>query len=210
MFDAVFFVSLFDLVGVAAFAATGALVASRNRMDMFGAVVLGFITGVGGGTLRDVLLDTPVFWFDNTASLVACASGVGAVYVALTRYKRVPERTIDILDAAGLALFTVIGAYKALVLGHGIAVAVITGFLTGCGGGILRDVLANEIPLVLAHKRLYATPSLSGGLLFALLYSMAEWMLVPAAMIGCAVTFGLRMASIKYNWRLPLFPDMKG
>jgi uncharacterized membrane protein YeiH len=209
MFDAVFFVSLFDLVGVAAFAATGALVASRNRLDILGAIVLGFITGVGGGTLRDVLLDTPVFWLNNNASLVACGAGVAAVYAALVKYKRAPEATIDILDAAGLALFTVIGAYKAIILGHGFVVAVITGFLTGCGGGILRDVLANEVPLVLAHKRLYATPSLAGGLAFALLYSIAEWMLVPAAIIGCAMTFGVRIASIQYNWRLPLFPDMK-
>jgi uncharacterized membrane protein YeiH len=198
------FIHLLDLIGIAAFAATGALVAGRNNLDFFGALFLAFVTGIGGGTLRDLLLDTPVFWLDRPDNLWACLTGFLIVFVSVKSTGRAPKATINSLDAVGLAVFTVIGAHKALDLGYSPSIAVITGFLTGCGGGILRDVLANETPLVLAHKRLYATPSLIGGTVFVLLQPFAETM---AVVIGALLVFGIRIGSLFFNWRLPHFPQ---
>ncbi len=202
------FIFLLDLIGLAAFAATGALVAGRNNLDLFGGLFLAFMAGVGGGTLRDLLLDAPVFWLEAPATLWACFAGFLVVFVSVKIFKRAPRATINLLDAVGLAVFTVIGAHKALALGYGPGIAVITGFLTGCGGGILRDVLANETPLVLAHKRLYATPSLVGGAVFVGLHAFFDGKNPALAVgVGAGLVFAVRIASLMFNWRLPIFPQ---
>lgn len=195
-----------DLAGVVAFAATGALLAGRRTMDVLGGVMLAFVTGIGGGTLRDMLLDTPVFWLDQPKYLWACLFGFAIVYVAVRRFGEAPRATINLIDSVGLAVFSILGAQKALDLGQMPVVAVIMGVLTGCGGGILRDVLANEIPMVLSRKRLYATTSLAGATLFVLLAPYAPSM---AMIAGFVLVFGLRLGAIFLNWRLPLFPEQK-
>lgn len=200
------FIILLDILGIAAFAATGALVAGRKNMDLFGALTLAFATGIGGGTLRDVILDAPVFWLQQMHALWACLGGFALVYAGHRYTGRAPRATINFLDAIGLAVFSVLGASKALALGHHPVVAVLMGFLTGCGGGMLRDVLANDVPLVLSHKRLYATPSLAGATLFVVLQPFS----IPVAIaVGFIATLGIRLGSLFFDWRLPLFPAAK-
>ena len=195
-----------DLAGVAAFAATGALVAGRHTMDVLGGLTLAFVTGIGGGTLRDLVLDAPVFWLTEPKYLWACLFGFAVVYVAVRRFGEAPRATINLIDSVGLAVFSVLGAQKALELSHMPVIAVIMGVLTGCGGGILRDVLANEIPMVLSRKRLYATTSLAGATLFVAVKPYAPTL---AMLAGFLLVFGLRLGAIFLDWRLPLFPEQK-
>jgi uncharacterized membrane protein YeiH len=199
-------IALLDLAGVVAFAATGALVAGRHTMDVLGGVVLAFVTGIGGGTVRDLLLDVPVFWLDQPKYIWACLLGFAIVYIAVRRYGEAPRATINLIDSIGLAVFSILGAQKALDLGHLPAIAIITGLLTGCGGGILRDVLANEIPMILSRKRLYATTSLLGAGIYV---AMAPYWPQAAMLVGFIIVFGLRLGAIFLNWRLPLFPEHK-
>ena len=197
---------ILDFIGIAAFAATGALVAGKHHMDMFGAVTLAFVTGIGGGTLRDMMLGANVFWLTQPHALWACLAGFSIVYIGHRFFGEAPKATINALDAVGLAVFSVLGASKAIDLGHAPVVAVMMGFLTGCGGGMLRDVLANDIPLVLVPKKLYATPSLIGAALFVAI----EPFHVPIAIgVGFIATLSIRMASVFLNWRLPAFPHGK-
>jgi uncharacterized membrane protein YeiH len=196
---------ILDFIGITAFAATGAMVAGKHNMDLFGALTLAFVTGIGGGTLRDLLLDTNVFWLTQPHAPWACLAGFLIVYLGHRFYGQAPKATINSLDAVGLAVFSVLGAAKAIDLGHAPVIAVLMGFLTGCGGGMLRDVLANDIPLVLSPKKLYATPSLIGATLFVVLQ---PWSAPLAIGVGFAATLGIRMASIFLNWRLPVFPSV--
>lgn len=197
--------TLLDFLGIVAFAATGAMVAAKHNMDVFGGAVLALVTGIGGGTVRDMILDVPVFWTQQPLYIWACLAGFVIVYVGLWRFSGVPRATINFTDAVGLAVFSVLGTQKALDLGHADSVAVIMGLLTGCGGGLIRDVLANEIPMVLSRKRLYATASLAGALLYAL---TVPYMADYALLAGMLVVFGLRIGSLFFNWRLPFFPAL--
>ncbi len=197
-----------DFTGILAFAATGALVAGQKRMDAFGGLVLAVVTGVGGGTLRDMILDVPVFWLRESDALLACMAGFGICWAVLLlrRKPHLPRhitKIIQWLDALGLALFTVIGARKGLLAGESAGVAIVMGVLTGIGGGILRDVLANRVPLVLSRIRFYATASFCGAAVFVLL-----WTFGPAFAFGAgfAVTLVLRVGALVYDWRLPMFP----
>lgn len=192
-----------DMIGIVAFAASGALVAGRKDMDLFGGLVLAFVTGIGGGTLRDIILDVPVFWLTQPSYLMACLAGFLLVYITQTRFRATPKATINFFDAIGLGVFTIMGAGKALMLGHSEAVALIMGMLTGCGGGIIRDMLANDIPLVLSRKRLYATASLAGALVFILLAPQAEGV---AVLLGTLTVLVIRLGALLFDWRLPTFP----
>lgn len=194
---------LLDMMGIVAFAATGALVAARNNMDMFGALALAFVTGIGGGTVRDLLLDVPVFWLDQPHYLWACLAGCLLVMVALYRYGQAPLVTINVIDALGLAVFTILGAQKTLALGHNPAVAVLMGMLTGCGGGMIRDILANRVPNVLSRNRLYATASLAGALVFVAVAYLSPFV---AMLAGFAAGLAIRLLALFRDWRLPLFP----
>jgi uncharacterized membrane protein YeiH len=200
------FIFLLDILGIVAFAATGAMLAARKEMDVFGALVLAFVTGIGGGTLRDLILDVPVFWLTQPHYLWACLAGFLLVYIALYRFHSVPRATINFVDAVGLGVFTVLGAQKTLALGHNEAVAVIMGMLTGCGGGMIRDVLANQVPIVLSRKRLYATASLLGGLIFVI---GAAYSQTIAMVAGFAIVMIIRIGALLRDWRLPFFPVQK-
>lgn len=197
---------LLDLVGIVAFAASGALVAAKNKMDMFGGIVLAFVTGIGGGSLRDMLLDTPVFWLSQPNYLWACLLGFLIVALAMQRFGTAPRATINFVDAVGLAVFTILGAQKTLALGHNEAVAVIMGMLTGCGGGMIRDILANQVPAVLTRNRLYAVASLSGAVVFV---GLVHYSPMLAMIGGFATGFLVRLVALFRNWRLPYFPDRK-
>lgn len=193
---------IMDLFGTATFAITGALAAGRKRMDVFGVVVLGCVTAIGGGTLRDVILGNhPVFWIsDNVYPLVATVAATGTF--VLVRYWKVPIRTLVYADAAGLAIFTIIGFQRGFEVTGSYSIAVIMGVTTGVVGGMIRDVLAGEIPLIL-RKEIYASASLSGAILFALMH----YFQLPGAwsvMIAVLAILTIRLAALRWNLSLPL------
>lgn len=192
-------------IGIAAvvvMAAAGVLEAGRKPIDVFGSIVVALAAALGGGTLRDLLLDRTVFWVAQQSYLIA-ATGAALATFALARLTRLPPRLFLIPDAAGLALFTVLGTQIALAAGAPWFVAGFMGVITGVVGGILRDVLCNEMPLVFTGQ-LYATASWLGALLLLLLLYLGLGQNVAAGIAMVAI-FALRMAAIRYDLQLPKF-----
>ncbi|MFN3596967.1 MAG: trimeric intracellular cation channel family protein [Rubricoccaceae bacterium] len=195
--------SFLDLAGVAVFAVSGALAAGRKRLDLLGVYVLAVVTAVGGGTLRDILLDRPPFWVTNPTPLVVIFAAATAT-VALARWGTPPPRLLRIADALGLGLFAVAGAQAAESASVGPLIVVIMGTMTGTFGGLIRDVLTTEIPLILRPGRLYATAAALGPVM----YLAAKAAGAPpdaAALLGIAATVALRLAAILLGLRLPVF-----
>ena len=195
------FLYALDLIGTAVFAITGVLVAFRRNMDWFGVFVLAFVTAVGGGTIRDMLLGgDAVFWITDTNYLyIIFASTIAGLM--MLKFSMGFKNTLLILDALGLATFMVLGVEKTLNFGAEPVVAIMMGVLTGVGGGAIRDVLAGEIPLVL-REGIYATAALVGGIVYVCLNSIGlplEWVALSSA----AVVFSLRLAGINRNLMLP-------
>lgn len=191
------------LLGVAVFAVSGALAAGRRSLDLLGVVVIATVTATGGGTLRDLLLDrNPVFWIADTTFLyVSVAAALLTVLYA--RFRHPPEKLILIADALGLALFSISGAQIAELAGHDGIVVVIMGTLTGAAGGMLRDVLCAEIPLILRRGRIYATAAIAGIVIYLLTSGPLGRDL--AALLGMTGIAGLRLAAIAWNLSLPVF-----
>jgi uncharacterized membrane protein YeiH len=196
-------IQILDLVGTAVFAITGALAAGRKRMDIFGVVLLGCVTALGGGTLRDVILGSrPVFWISDTWYLAVAAFTAAGTLVLAHRW-RLPQMVLIYADAVGLAVFTVIGYQKGFHATHSYSVAIVMGITTGVVGGILRDVLSGEIPLIL-RREIYASASLLGAVMLALLsyFKLPGPFSVSAAIL---TTLVIRLAALHWNLSLPLF-----
>jgi uncharacterized membrane protein YeiH len=190
------------LGGVAAQAAAGVLEAGRKPFDLFGMVVVALAAALGGGSLRDLLLDRTVFWIADQSYLVA-ATVAGLATFALVRVVRLPGKLFLLPDAIGLALFTVSGTQAALSLGAPWLVASLMGVITGVFGGIVRDVLCNEVPLVFTGE-LYATASWTGALLLVALAALgvsAGW----SALAAGTLVLAIRLGAIRFAWRLPVF-----
>jgi uncharacterized membrane protein YeiH len=198
---------LIDLIAVAVFAVTGALTASRKQLDVVAFVWLGVVTGVGGGTLRDLLLGVPVFWIRQPAFvLVSTAASVLVFFFAhmpLSRY-----RVILWLDAVGLAFVAVAGAEKALTAGAGATIAVVMGVITAVVGGIVRDVLGQE-PSILLRKEIYITAALLGAVTYVLALGLGGTQAL-AQMLGIASAFVLRALAIVRGWSLPTYRARPG
>ena len=196
-------IHVLDLVGTAVFAITGALAAGRKRMDAFGVVVLGCVTALGGGTLRDVILGShPVFWIADPAYLaVAAIVSLGTFVVA--RRSKLPPVVLMYADAVGLAVFTLIGFQKGLHETHLYSIAIVMGVATGVVGGIVRDVLSGEIPLIF-RREIYASASLCGAALLALLthLQLPSPLTVSASVL---TTLAIRSAALHWDLALPLF-----
>ncbi len=195
---------LADLFGVAVFAITGALMAGRKSMDLFGVLVIAIVTALGGGTLRDLILDNhPVSWIRNDVYIiVASLAAIGTViWVRLTQ--PIHEKGLLIADAFGLAVFTVIGTEVALQHAVPLSTAVIMGVMTGVAGGVMRDVICNEIPLIF-QKEIYATACIAGALVFIVLRAMntPHWLDTGLAML---VVLLIRLAAIRWHVSLPRF-----
>lgn len=190
---------------VAVSAISGVLAGSGKRVDLFGVIVLGLVTALGGGTLRDMILDAPqVFWIED-AYYVLNGALTALVTFVIARYWTVSPRLLTLADAFGLALFTSLGAAKGLKFGVGEVNAVVMGVITGVAGGIARDVLVGEIPLVFRREiYLYATAATCGATVFVLM--RRDPTLLPASMIvGTATTLVLRLAGIYLRISLPIF-----
>lgn len=191
-----------DLSGVAVFAISGVLAAGRKGLDVLGVAVVAIVTAIGGGTLRDLLLDRhPIFWIaDPTYLLVAL--GAIALTLAYVRFWLASRRALLIADALGLAFFTISGVQITVQAGHPALIALLMGTITGVAGGMLRDILTGEIPLILRPGRLYATAAIAGATTYLLLGKTS----VPsgaAALVGMAVTASLRLVAIAYGLTLP-------
>ena len=197
-----------DLVGTFAFALNGALTALRaTRLDIVGVITLGMITALGGGTLRDVFLDAlpPATFLDWRYLAVAAAGGLLAFLTGHHLHRL--NGTINVLDAAGLGLFAVTGALKALDLGFGPAQAVIVGAITGVGGGTLRDVLIRQVPSVLSSG-LYAVPALVGATV-VVVADVLDARGAVAAVAGAAVCFAVRMLGVHFDINAPFPPAVR-
>jgi len=192
-----------DFFGIVVFALSGALMAGRYKLDPFGVVVLASVTAIGGGTIRDVILQTPVFWVVSPYYLYIILVTALLTIVIVREPKRIPKRFLLIADAFGLALFAVLGTEKALSLGVPVSVAVVMGTITGVAGGMIRDVLCNVIPMIL-RKEIYALAAMLGGSLFAVFIwlGFAETVATILAVLG-ALT--LRLAAIYWQVSLPAF-----
>ena len=193
--------SVLDYAGVAMFAASGALMAAQKRQDVVTFIFFAAITGVGGGTLRDLLIDAPVFWVLDPGYVIVCT--VVAVLVFLTRGRGVHEQTLLWLDAVGLCVYAVVGAAKALSLGVHPVICVVMGALTATFGGIIRDVLAGE-PSILLRRELYITPAIVSAGVFIVMRTLSmDW--TWASGIAVALGFIVRAGAIQWKWHMPAF-----
>ncbi|SFI84374.1 trimeric intracellular cation channel family protein [Jannaschia pohangensis] len=193
-----------DLIAVLIFAMTGALVAARAQLDPVGFIFVACLTAVGGGTVRDLLLGRdPVFWIGDPLP-VAVAAAVSMIVFFTHHLVESRMAWIVWLDAAALSVAVTAGVAVAHGLGQPIWVQVVMGIVTGCMGGLMRDVVVGEVPLVLKQGELYVTAALMGGAAAILAREMAGGGVLPLAC--CAgVTFALRAGSIRFGWRLPAF-----
>ena len=193
-----------EYLACAACAVSGVLAAQGKRIDLFGALVLALVTAVGGGTIRDICLDTQIFWLKEPGTVLSALIAALATFLAV-RFIRLPDRALQVADAFGLALFGIVGTEKALLLGASGVSAVLLGIITGVAGGILRDVLRSEIPWVFrAEVHLYATTVFFGSLTYVLLHHT----LPPSEShryIGMAVILLLRLCAMRYGLHLPAF-----
>jgi uncharacterized membrane protein YeiH len=192
-----------DIFGIIVFALSGALMAGRYKLDPFGVIVLASVTAVGGGTIRDVILQTPVFWVEKPYYLYIILITSLLTIILIRQPKRIPKRFLLVADALGLALFAVLGTQKSLVLGSPIPVAIIMGIITGVAGGIIRDMLCNVIPMIL-QKEIYALAAMVGGGLFVILHVIG-WSENEALIVAISGTLILRLAAIYWRISLPAF-----
>lgn len=189
-----------EIIGTIAFAISGIRLAAAKRFDWFGAYVVGLVTAIGGGTLRDILLDAPPFWMVN--SWYVSVTGLSLLWVILFRKQLVRlNSTFFIFDTIGLGLFVVIGIQKTLMFGYPMWVAIIMGTITGALGGVIRDILINEVPLIF-RKDVYATACIAGGLIYWL--ALETGMSPAVQQISCAMTVIIvRLLAAKYKRQIP-------
>lgn len=195
-------VQIFDVLAAIVFAASGSLVAARKGMDLVGFMWLAVITGVGGGTVRDLILDVPVFWVQRPGPIITCLITAAVMhFVAPLVESR--KRTLDWFDAFGLALVTIAGTAKALDAGVPAIVAIAMGVVTGSLGGIIRD-LVGHLPSIILRREIYVTASVLGACTFVALNAAGLPRLTTMG-AGFVVTFLVRALAIAFGWSLPVF-----
>lgn len=193
-----------DLIGIAVFAISGAIAAGRRGMDVIGVIALGTVTAIGGGTIRDVLLDRhPIFWLADPAYLVVIIASA-LITVAYARWRPAPRATLLVADALGLSVFSVVGAQIAESAGLPAVSCVLLGTLTGTAGGVVRDVLSAEVPLLFRGGNLYASAAVAGTTTYFLLEA-AGVPRVAASQAGMVVCAALRFSAIWWGLNLPVF-----
>jgi len=199
--------TLLDHIGVFVFAISGMLTAADRSLDILGGYIIAFITALGGGTLRDLLLNVDIAWMESIFQVSMVVAG-GTFGILFRSYLKKLRRTLFIFDTIGLAIFTIIGVQKGLALEHFGLTVVFLGMISATFGGLIRDVLCNEIPLIF-RKEVYAIPCLLGGAL----YFLGSWLgwgdtgLLIWISIGIIIT--LRTLAVVFSWELPLIRDIK-
>lgn len=202
------FLFIIDILGTISFAVSGAFLAMEKRLDPFGVLVLSFVTAIGGGTLRDIMIgNLPVSWLTNsTATIVIFSSAVVTMFFG--RYLKQLTTTLFLFDALGLGLFTIVGIKLGIEKGFSTGVCITLGTITACFGGVVRDVLLNNIPL-LFRKEIYALACISGGLIYFLLRKMRiDGDLVT--IICILLIFSIRILAVRFKISLPNFYNTNG
>lgn len=187
--------------GTAVFAVTGVLAAARQNMDLMSFAIIGVVTAIGGGTLRDLMLDVPVFWLADPTWLFVAVGAALATFFFETRF-RSTLRAFLYLDALATAVFTVLAIEKAQALGTGPAVSVVMGVITGIGGGIIRDLLTGQ-PTILMRRELYMTPLLLGGILQVAALQSGLMTAAQASMLAVGAMAAARLGAIRWGWAFP-------
>ena len=195
------FVQVLEFIGTFAFAISGIRLASAKQFDWFGAYVVGVATAIGGGTIRDLMLDVTPFWMTNSIYLICSALALVGV-ILFGKFLIRQQNTFFLFDTIGLALFTVVGVEKTLALHFPLWVAIIMGSITGAAGGVIRDVFINEVPLIF-RKEIYAIACVIGGLVYGLCHWLGLAMTVTELVSGVSV-FMARILAVKYHWALPV------
>ena len=198
--------NILEYIGTFAFAISGIRLAATKNFDLFGAYVVGFVTAIGGGTIRDLLLNLPPFWMSQ-ASYLLCSAVALLFVIIFRRYLVKLDNTFFIFDAIGLALFTVVGIEKTLDLHFPFWVAIIMGAITGTAGGIMRDILINEIPLIF-RKEIYALASIIGGVCYCICIHLGvNSYIIPV--ISAASVILTRIIAVQFQIGLPLIKEEK-
>jgi len=194
---------IIDFIGVTVFAISGALTAVDKKLDIFGIAAVAFITALGGGTLRDVLMgSTPVGWMNDLRYLIMIVVGL-LISILFRKHVQKLRNTFFLFDTIGIAVFTVLGIQKALALGIHPVIAVMMGMISAVFGGVTRDVICNEIPLIF-RKEIYALACLFGGFIFILLRYL-EVDTTVNILVTIAIIFVLRLLAVRFKWNLSVF-----
>lgn len=203
------FLHVIDILGTFSFAVSGAFFAMEKKLDPFGVLILSFVTAIGGGTLRDVMIgNLPVGWLrDETATIVIFGAAIGSIL--FSQWLKKINTTLFLFDALGLGLFTIIGIEKGLELNFSIGVCIALGTITASFGGVIRDVLLNNVPLVF-RKEIYALASIIGGLFYFVLNKNSNLNNDAAKIICILLIFIIRLLAVKYKISLPLIYSKKG
>ncbi|UOE42424.1 trimeric intracellular cation channel family protein [Chryseobacterium suipulveris] len=184
---------------------SGAFAAMQKRFDPFGVLIIAFVTSVGGGTVRDVLLDVPVFWMRHMMMVSAIFGGTLLAFL-VKYFEKSFNVTLFIFDSLGLGLFTIIGIQKGLNADLHPIICLTLGTITGCFGGIIRDIFLNRIPLIF-RKEIYATACIVGGSLFLLMVKFSNLSYVFVQISTIALIVIIRTLAVKYHWQMPKFYD---
>ena len=197
------FTFLIEVLGTISFAMSGSFAAMQKRFDPFGVLIIAFVTSVGGGTVRDLLLDVPVFWMHDllTVSLIFFTAIFTMIFKLIERKFQV---TLFIFDSLGLGLFTIIGVQKGLNADLHPVIGVVLGTITGCFGGIIRDILLNRIPLIF-RKEIYATAAIAGGIVYILLKNFSGLSEEINQILTILLIVSIRTLAVKYHWQMPKF-----
>ncbi len=191
---------ILDILGTLAFAVSGALTAMKKRMDLFGIFIIAFVTSVGGGTLRDILIDANVAWMRNLTFVyvIIIATILAIIFRKKLSYVR---RSLFLFDTIGIALYTVVGIQKGIVADFPALICIALGTMSACFGGVIRDILCNEIPVIF-RKNIYATACILGGVVYFLLlkFPLSENIIV---IISFSVVITIRLLAVTFNWSLP-------
>lgn len=202
------FAFLIEFLGTISFAMSGSFAAMQKRFDPFGVLIIAFITSVGGGTVRDLLLDVPVFWMTDlrSVSLIFVTSIFAMIFKSIEKNFK---NTLFVFDSFGLGLFTIIGIQKGLNAELHPMIGIILGTITGCFGGIIRDTLLNRIPLIF-RKEIYATACVIGGSFYILLRHYTNISEEINQTITILLIFSIRIFAVKYRWEIPKFYRYNG
>lgn len=201
------FIGIIEILGTFSFAASGAFAAMDKKLDPFGVLIISFATAIGGGTIRDLLLGKlPVMWLTNSTTIwVIILSAASALFFSALLKKF--DRLLFYLDALGVGLFTIMGIQTAIEHNLSTGICIMLGTVTGCFGGVLRDVLLNNVPLIF-HKEIYASASILGGLIFFLLIRL-QLPFNYASLVAILIVFVVRVLAVRYSWSLPKFYERK-
>lgn len=193
---------IIEFIGTMAFAVSGIRMASSKRFDWFGALIVGMATAVGGGTIRDLMLGVSPFWLTNKIYIICCI--VSLLWVVIFGKVLIHQKnTWFIFDTVGLALFNVIGIEKTLQMGFPLWTAITMGCITGAAGGVIRDILINEVPLIF-RKEIYAMACIAGGVVYVTCYKAFGMSAELNALFSSMVVIAVRVLAVKYQWHLPV------